>query len=67
MSEPSDKNLKYRDPELMKNNTYNKAYVEEAHKIKKRKVWKCYGIVSGVWVIGISAILVQFSQQPSVN
>jgi hypothetical protein len=50
-SEPSDDNLKYKEPELMKNNTYNQAYTEQAHKIKKRKVWTNYGIGSGAWLI----------------
>jgi hypothetical protein len=50
-SEPSDDNLKYKEPELMKNNTYNQAYTEQAHTIKKRKVWTNYGIGSGAWLL----------------
>ncbi len=50
-AEPSDENLKYKDAELMKNNTYNQAYTEQAHKIKKRKVWTNYGIGSGAWLL----------------
>lgn len=50
-SEPSDDNLKYKEPELMKNNTYNQAYTAQAHKIKKRKVWTNYGIGSGAWLL----------------
>ncbi len=50
-SEPSDENLNYKDAELMKNNTYNQAYTEQAHKIKKRKVWTNYGIGSGAWLL----------------
>ncbi len=34
-----DNNLNYKEPELMKNNTYNQAYTkEQAHKTKKRKM-----------------------------
>lgn len=51
LSEPSDNNLKYKEPELMNNSTYNQAYTEQAHKIKKKKVWTNYGIGSGVWVL----------------
>ncbi len=50
-AEPSDENLKYKDAELMKNNTSNQAYTEQAHKIKKRKVWTNYGIGSGAWLL----------------
>ena len=35
----------------MKNADYNKAYVDEAHKIKNKKVWKTFGITSGVWLV----------------
>ncbi len=49
-SKPSDDNLNYRDPDLMKDYTYNRAYKEQAHKIKKRKVWANYGFSSAVWL-----------------
>jgi hypothetical protein len=49
-NEPSDDNLKAPDPELMKNNEYNNTYTDEAHKIKRRKVWTGFGIGSGVWL-----------------
>lgn len=50
-SEPSDNNLNYKEPELMKNNTYNQAYTEQAHKTKKKKIWTNYGIGSGAWLL----------------
>lgn len=50
-SEPSDNNLNYKEPELMKNNTYNQAYTEQAHKTKKKKVWTNFGIGSGAWLL----------------
>lgn len=50
-SEPSDNNLNYKEPELMKNYTYNQAYTEQAHKTKKKKVWTNYGIGSGAWLL----------------
>jgi hypothetical protein len=50
-SEPSEENLNYKDSELMKNSVYNNAYSEQAHKIKKRKVWSNYGIGSGAWFL----------------
>ncbi|HOO85189.1 MAG TPA: hypothetical protein PLS94_11520, partial [Prolixibacteraceae bacterium] len=50
-SEPSDQNLNYTDLELMQVYEYNQAYIEEAHKTKKRKVWTSFGISSGAWVL----------------
>jgi hypothetical protein len=50
-AEPKDENLNYKDVELMKNSEYNKSYSEEAHRIKKRKVWTNYGIGSGAWLV----------------
>lgn len=55
-TEPSDENLNYKDDKLIKNANYNEAYVEQAHKIKKRKIWKNFGIASGVW-LGIIILL----------
>ena len=54
---PSDKNLNYPDPELMKDADYNIAYKNEAHKIKKRKVWGTYGGASIGWIIGALLLL----------
>ena len=50
-TEPSDQNLKYTNRELMKNIDYNTAYTEQAHKIKKRKIWSAFGIGSAVWLV----------------
>jgi len=50
-TEPSDENLMYKDAELMKDNTYNQAYREKAHKIKKKKIWNHFAIGSGVWLL----------------
>jgi hypothetical protein len=50
-AEPSDQNLNYKDPKLMQDSAYNQGYTEQAHKIKKRKIWTNYGISSGVWLL----------------
>ena len=50
-SEPSDKNLNYRDNELMKDQEYNNAYVEQSHKTKKKRVWTSFGVGSGAWLL----------------
>ncbi len=50
-SEPSDDNLKYPNPNLMKDYNYSKCYKEQAHKTKKQKVWRNFGIGSGVWLL----------------
>jgi hypothetical protein len=47
---PADHNLNYENPELMQNYEYASCYNEEAHKTKKRKVWRNYGIGAGVWL-----------------
>ena len=51
LSEPNDDNLNYKDSKLMKNNTYNQCYRDQAHKTKKRKVWGNFGIGAGVWIL----------------
>jgi hypothetical protein len=50
-NEPDDENLNIPDNELTKNSEYKKAYAEQAHKIKKKKVWTNFGIGSGAWVL----------------
>ncbi len=55
-SEPEPQNLKAPNIELMKNPNYNTGYTEQAHKTKKKKVWKSFGIASGVWVVLILAL-----------
>ena len=50
-AEPDQDNLNFKDAELMKNTAYNVAYNEKAHKIKKNKIWKSYGIGSGIWLL----------------
>jgi hypothetical protein len=47
---PADHNLGYRDYELMQNHEYASCFKQEAHKTKKRKVWRNYGIGAGVWL-----------------
>jgi hypothetical protein len=49
-SEPNESNLNYKEAELMKDNQYNQTFREEAHKIKKRKIWKNFAIGSAVWI-----------------
>lgn len=50
-AEPAERNLNYPDAKLMENYEYAKAYKEQAHKTKKKKVWTSYGISSGVWLL----------------
>lgn len=54
---PKDYNLGYRDKKLMENPGYHDGYTKQAFKIKKQKVWKNYGIGTGVYV-GLYAALV---------
>lgn len=50
-TEPQDKNLDYTNSELMKDNSYNLSYREQAHKMKKKKVWTNYGLSSAAWLL----------------
>ena len=50
-AEPDQENLNFKDAELMKNTSYNVAYNEKAHKIKKNKIWTSYGMGSAVWLV----------------
>jgi hypothetical protein len=50
-SEPMPQNLNAPDPKLMNNYSYQRAYTEEAHKIKKRAIWSSYGTSSIVWLL----------------
>jgi hypothetical protein len=49
-SEPNEDNLNVPDAKLMRNADYKQAYVDQSHKIKKRKIWKNFGIGSGIWL-----------------
>ena len=57
-TEPSDSNLMYPNPALMKSPEYYRSYLNEAHRIKKNKVWKAFGISAGAW-LGLILILNQ--------
>jgi len=48
--EELDENLGYQDKKLMENHDYNMGYKEQAHKIKKKKVWNNFAIGSGVFL-----------------
>ena len=49
--EPDQSNLNVKNKELMKNTDYRQAYIAQAHKTKRNKIWKHYGIASGVWFV----------------
>jgi hypothetical protein len=49
--EPLDANLRYPNQKLFEKPAYRKAYKEEAHRIKKIKVWVMYGVGSAVSII----------------
>jgi hypothetical protein len=48
---PADDNLNYRNNDLMKNTAYSNAYIDQAHKTKKKKIWTSFGIGSGAWAL----------------
>jgi len=47
---PSLQNLGYKDSKKMENSSYCAGYTDQAHKIKKKKVWKNFAIGSGITV-----------------
>ncbi len=48
---PSYRNLNFPDSALMENESYNQAYVHQAHQIKKKRIWRGFGIGSGAWIL----------------
>jgi hypothetical protein len=50
-TKPSFDNLNFPDNALMEDENYNRAYTQQAHRIKKKKIWKGFGIGSGVWLL----------------
>ena len=54
---PSNQNLNYPNEKLMKNEDYHYAYTKKAHKIKKSKVMKNYGIGILTGTASITALL----------
>jgi len=53
---PSRDKLGYQNQQLIENPGYYNGYVNQAHKIKKKKVWGGFAIGSGIY-IGLVAIL----------
>ena len=51
---PKDENLNYPNISLMKNEKYANSYRQEAKKIKNRKIWKSFGLNSGVIIAFLS-------------
>jgi hypothetical protein len=49
-AEPASDNLNCPDEKMMKDREYNEAYVKQAHKTKKKRIWSNYGIGSGIWL-----------------
>lgn len=50
-TEPAPHNLNYSEVELAQDLNYRKAYVDQAHKTKRKKIWRSYLISSGFWVL----------------
>jgi hypothetical protein len=49
-SEPQTQNLGFPKSELMKDPNYSRCYREQAHSIKKKKIWRNFGIGTGIWL-----------------
>lgn len=57
-SQPKIKNLDIANPDLMKNSTYSNCYKEQAHKMKRKKIWKSYGVGSICWAIAVVVLVI---------
>jgi len=47
---PKDENMGYPDIKLIENQQYHQGYQVQAHKIKKKKVWKNFAIGTGAFI-----------------
>lgn len=54
-TQPTEENLNYKNPSLMKNSSYRNAYTQQAHKIKKVKVWTNWTIA---FLIDVTFVLI---------
>ena len=53
---PAEHNLMYPDTRLMRNSEYQRAYVDEAYRIKRREVWNGFAIGSIPIVVEVGLI-----------
>jgi hypothetical protein len=60
-SEPQMNNLTIPDAKLFKNSSYYQCYMQEAKRIKSRKVWRSFGIGAAIDV-GVTILIVSLSQ-----
>jgi hypothetical protein len=56
-SEPQMSNLTIPDSKLLKNSSYYQCYMQEARRIKSRKVWRSFGIGVAIDVVIATLIL----------
>jgi hypothetical protein len=52
---PDDSNLNMRNNDMRNSSEYYNCYKEEAHNIKKKKVWAAYGVGCAIWLIFYAA------------
>jgi hypothetical protein len=55
-NEPEEDNLNAPNTTLMKSYQYSNAYIKEAHKIKRKKIWSSFGVASGVWIFVVALL-----------
>jgi hypothetical protein len=60
-SEPQMSNLTIPDSKLLKNSSYYQCYMQEARRIKSRKVWRSFGIGVAIDVV-IATLIISASE-----
>ena len=48
---PATQNLNYPKSDLMKDGNYSRCYRQQAHSMKKKRIWRNFGISSGIWIV----------------
>lgn len=56
-TQPSYANLNIPKPSYANNSTYMTCYQNEAHKVKKKKVWTSFGIGAAAWAVALLIFL----------
>lgn len=57
--EPTLSNMGYPNAELIQDSEYLRGYTEQAHKLKKKKVWTAYGAGAGAYFVVLAIVYSQ--------
>lgn len=57
--EPTLSNMGYPNADLIQDSEYLRGYTEQAHKLKKKKVWTAYGAGAGAYLVVLAIVYSQ--------